>query len=164
MFPFGVYDVETYGIGNLDLQLVGAFDGSRYRVFRDMRSFFRHVLDKRYEGWRWYAHYGGRFDIRFILESIHRIHPMAKFYFNVSGSSIINFTIAKTRGGKTRKWHFTDSGRLLPASLARLTREFGVEHEKLEFAPDSVEYNEHDCRATARVYEWLRSLVEEESG
>jgi predicted RecB family nuclease len=27
-----------------------------------------------------------------------------------------------------------------------------------------LEYNEHDCRATARVYEWLRSLVEEESG
>jgi hypothetical protein len=116
-----------------------------------MRSFFRFTLHKRYEGWRWFAHYGGRFDIRFILESIHEIHPQARFYFNVSGSSIINFTVVKTRGGKVRKWHFCDSGRLLPAALARLTNEFNVEHKKLDFAPDSIEYNEHDCRGLYEV-------------
>lgn len=112
-----------------------------------------HVLVDRYSGWRFFAHYGGRFDIRFIYEQVKQHCDQYIFDFFLSGSTVISFTIALRAGDRTKSWTFSDSGRLMEDRLAVLTEAFDVEHKKLAFDPDSVEYNTNDCRGLYEVLE-----------
>lgn len=125
--------------------MIGFFDRQDYWCFRDMDSFFDHVLRPKYSGWRFFAHFGGRFDIHFVFDQLvwnpkSRWHG-ASFTFHVSGSCVIAFTIMQG----DHWWRFCDSYRLMPASLHRITHDLDVEHKKLPFDPQSVEYNRTDC-------------------
>lgn len=134
--------------------MIGFYDGAGYWCFRDLGAFFDHVLRKEYAGWRIFAHFGGRFDIHFLFDYLRAKMPTTDFEFFCSGSAVISFTI---KIGDLW-WRFADSYRLMPKSLATLTKEFRVEHVKLPFAPLDWKYNRHDCIG---LHEVLSKFFEE---
>lgn len=149
-FNYGVYDIETPGKESLDFHSVGFFDGEKYTYYRDFEEFLCNILTKKYSGWRFFAHFGGRFDVHYVYDWMRANEPKTSMEINCAGSCVISLTI---RQGDYR-WRFTDSYRLLPKSLETLTNDFDVEHKKLvgrDFT-DSL-YNEHDCRGLHEVLE-----------
>lgn len=149
-FKYGVYDIETKGIGNLEFVMIGFFDGENYTCFRDLNLFFAHVMQPQYSEWRFFAHFGGRFDVHFLFDHLRELMPDTAFEFYCTGSAVVSFTV-KDGGGNW--WRFCDSYRLMPKSLQTLTYEFDVEHKKLPFAPLEEKYNRHDCQGLYEVLE-----------
>jgi len=95
--------------------------------------FLKYVLGRRYRGWTFYAHNGGRFDFLFLAEWLKfrglkvRIIPRDSTIISVSAYPIKN------------QWHkvmFRDSYALMNHSLDKLTKDFDVEHKKLDFMPE----------------------------
>lgn len=142
-FPFGVYDIETPGIDSLEFYSCGFFDGKEYQYFRSMAEFLNYILSPYYSGWRFFAHFGGRFDVHYVFDWIMEHAPKGmELYISCAGSAVIGMTIKTGRNW----WRFTDSYRLFPQSLATLTYDFDVEHKKIiggDFK--DRKYNEHDC-------------------
>jgi hypothetical protein len=158
-FPFGTWDVEASDWWNL--VLIGAFDGERYVHFRSVPDFLDFALQRRYRSFRWFAHFGGRYDLNFVFEYV-RKRPGVSVSFVCSGAMVISMTVRK--GGNVIR--FADSYRLLPAKLADLTERFGVEHRKMDFDFGTeevvygrrlIEYNEWDCRG---LWEVIRSFYD----
>jgi hypothetical protein len=115
-----------------------------------MEDFLCYVLKKEYAGWRFFAHFGGRFDVHFVFDWIRANHPETSMEINCSGSAVISLHV---RVGKNY-WRFVDSYRLLPKSLATLTYDFDVKHKKLSGLDfTDVRYNEYDCRGLWEVLE-----------
>ena len=141
IFHYGVYDIETRGVNDLTFVMIGFFDGVSYRCFRDLNAFFAHVMQPKYHEWRFFAHFGGRFDVHFLFDHLREQMPEAAFEFYCTGSAVISFTVR----ANDLWWRFSDSYRLMPKSLMTLTHEFDVEHKKLPFAPQDEIYNKHDC-------------------
>src|ERR1700740_990364 len=89
-FNFGTWDIEARDWWTL--QLIGAFDGEDYYHFRDVDSFLDHIMQKKYRNYRWFAHFGGRYDINFIFDRIReRRHAQVDFY--CSGSMVMRMKI-----------------------------------------------------------------------
>jgi hypothetical protein len=115
-----------------------------------MEDFLNHVLRKKYDGWRIFAHFGGRFDVHFVFDWLRAHKPALPLTIHCCGSSVIACMV---HDGE-RRFRFTDSYRLLPKSLETLTNDFDVQHKKL-VGRDYTEriYNEHDCRGLYEVLE-----------
>lgn len=128
--------------------MVGFFDGREYSCFPDFEAFCRHCLTAKYSGWHFFAHYGGRFDIEALFDWL-KARKFAGYdlTFYCAGSCIVAFTLSKG----PYHWRFSDSFRLMDRSLHKLTHEFEVEHKKLPFAPESMEYNRNDCMGLYEV-------------
>lgn len=155
-YNIAVYDIETPGIEDDRFLLVGFFDGDRYYRFHTLSSFLDHVCSRRYRNWYIFGHYGGRFDARYLADLLRYQSDLPyTFGYFLSGSTCVLLSVRS--GGDV--WHFCDSGRLLPASLERLTEEFGVEHRKLAFDPAGVEYNFNDCLGLYEVLQRFFSVV-----
>lgn len=163
-FNFGVWDIEassepgeTWG---WHLQVIGCFDGKDYYWFNHVDGFLDFILQKKYASWRWFAHFGGRYDLNFIFDRLReRGHDEVEFY--CSGSMVIRMRIRK---GRTLTY-LCDSFRLLPAGLRALTEAFDVVHKKtsydfgsMVFGRELLEYNEQDCRG---LYEVLYNFFEQ---
>lgn len=145
-----MYDIETPGKHSLEFYCCGFYDGEKYWNFKTMAAFLSHVLTSDYDGWRFFAHFGGRFDVHYVFDWLREHEPRTYMEINCSGSAVISLTV---RQGKKR-WRFVDSYRLMPASLATITHEFNVQHKKLsgrEFT--DLLYNEYDCRGLYEVLE-----------
>jgi hypothetical protein len=133
--------------------MIGLFDGKRYRAFRDLSDFFDTVLHKKYRNWRFFAHFGGRFDVHFLFDWLRANAPDIPIEINCAGSCVIAMTV---RIGENR-FRFCDSYRLLQKGLKTLTHDFDVEHKKLDLEEayqsweQMLEYNEHDCRGLYEV-------------
>ena len=157
-FQFGTWDCEA--IDWWKLQVIGCFDGERYAFFRDVDSFLDYILQKKYRSWRWFAHFGGRYDMNFIFDRL-RVRKDVHVTFYCSGSMVLRMQI-KYRGMNA---YLCDSFRLLPAALRDLTKAFNVEHQKgeydftaMRFCRELLEYNESDCRG---LHEVLTSFFEQ---
>lgn len=157
-FQFGTWDIEATEWWNL--LVIGCFDGEHYYHFRDVDSFLCHILQERYRSWRWFAHFGGRYDLNFVFDHIRKRTDL-KVEFYCAGSMVIHLTIKQGR----RTAYFCDSFRLLPASLRDLTRAFNVQHQKtdidfqaMKYNKEMLEYNEQDCIG---LYEVLHSFFEQ---
>lgn len=143
--------------------MIGFFDGEEYYCYCDIEDFFNRVLRNKYSGWRFFAHFGGRYDIGYLFDHLREHHPHYDFEFYMSGSSVISYTIFR-RDPKTGQrgihwWRFTDSYRLLPAGLFRLTHDFeAVVHKKQPFAPTDWEYNMHDCLGLYELLDYFFKL------
>jgi len=157
-FNYGTWDIEATDWWNL--QVIGAFDGKDYYHFRNVDSFLDHILQKKYNSYRWFAHFGGRYDMNFIFDRL-RERQNCNVQFYCSGSMVIRMRIRKGR------WltYLCDSFRLLPAALRDLTIAFDVVHKKtsidfesMTFGREMLEYNEQDCRG---LYEVLYSFFEQ---
>lgn len=157
-FQYGTWDVEASDWWNM--QVIGCFDGSDYFWFTSVDAFLDHILQKKYRSFRWFAHFGGRYDMNFIFDRLReRGNVDTEFY--CSGSMVIRMRIRK--GGNLT--YLCDSFRLLPAALRDLTIAFDVKHKKtsydfgnMSFGKELLEYNEQDCRG---LYEVLYNFFEQ---
>lgn len=143
---YGVFDIEA----NKWVKFVkgGFFDGTTYRTFDSPREFLNMIDRKEYKGWKFYAHFGGRYDFLFMLEDILNRQTDVRM-IPVNGKLIkIMVTTAKSR------FTLCDSYALLPDSLKNLTHGFNVEHKKKDFDvkqtmrkndPRMLKYLENDC-------------------
>lgn len=157
-FKYGVWDVEASDWWNL--QVIGCFDGNDYFQFRDVPTFLDHILRWKYRDWRWFAHFGGRYDLNFVYDFL-RNRTETKVSFYCSGSMVMAMDIRK---GDCHA-RLCDSFRLLPASLRSLTVAFNVKHQKtnydfsdMHYCRELLEYNEQDCRG---LYEVLQQFFEQ---
>jgi hypothetical protein len=150
-FRYGTWDVEASGWWNLEV--IGCYDGDDYYYFTKPEDFLNHILQWKYRHWRWFAHFGGRYDMNFIFDML-RKRPDWRVSFYCSGSMVLGMDIRK--GDCHIK--LCDSFRLLPASLRELTVAFDVKHQKtnydfsdMHFCRELLEYNEQDCRGLYEV-------------
>lgn len=158
-FQFGTWDIEARDWW--DLLMIGVYDGEHYYHFRDVESFLAFILQKKYRYWRWFAHFGGRYDTNFVFDHIRANRPDLKLNWFCAGSMVLDMTIRS--GDMIAK--LRDSYRLLPASLDQLTKAFDVKHKKgkvdfanLEYNQTLIDYNEDDCIG---LYEVLDSFFEQ---
>ena len=154
-FQYGTWDCESHVRGHtlkcqcdqcwFALIRIGFFDGKRFQHFDTVERFLEVILTRKYNHWRFFAHYGGKYDCNFIFNFLVRERPelldKIDMNFIVAGSCVIAMTL---RYGKV-KVKLCDSFRLLKASLDDLTRIFGVRHKKLPFDPWSIPYLRSDC-------------------
>lgn len=157
-FQFGTWDVEASAWW--DMQVIGCFDGKDYYWFRKVEDFLNHIMRWEYRHWRWFAHFGGRYDLNFIFDVVRKRSDW-KVSFYCSGSMVLQMQIRK--GDCHAK--LCDSFRLLPAALRELTIAFNVKHQKtkydfsdMTFCKELLEYNEQDCRG---LYETLEMFFEQ---
>lgn len=157
-FQYGTWDIEARDWW--DLQVIGCFDGSEYYQFRTVPEFLNHIMQWKYRHWRWFAHFGGRYDLNFIYDYLAG-KENAKISFYCSGSMVMAMDIRK---GDCHA-RLCDSFRLLPAGLRDLTIAFDVKHKKtqydffnMQYCRELLEYNEQDCRG---LYEVLEKFFEQ---
>lgn len=157
-FPYGVWDVEASDWWNL--QMIGVYDGKNYYHFRNVSDCIDHMLSSVYRGFRWFAHFGGRYDLNFVFDWL-RTRSDIEVSFYCSGAMVVQMTLR--RNGVTIK--LCDSYRLLQAGLRDLGIAFNVEHKKTEidfttitYNKQLIEYNEQDCKC---LYEVLERFFEE---
>lgn len=158
-FQYGVWDVEASDWWNL--LCIGVYDGKAYYHFRNIGDFVSFILRREYRYYRWFAHFGGRYDLNFIFDWIREHHSHISCSFYCSGSMVLQMTLR--RGDRVAK--LCDSYRLLQGSLRNLGIAFDVKHKKTEFdfhdmtySKQLLEYNEQDCRC---LYEVLESFFEQ---
>lgn len=173
-FKFATWDIEANDWWNL--VLIGIWDGDRYVHFKTISEFLDFVLQTKYNNWRFFAHFGGRYDFNFIFDyirdSYHRSGIDCSFY--CSGSLVIqmslryqNITVKLCDSyrlfymPKTSDVAKTDNR----ASLRELGKAFNVDHQKgeLDFTEvhyniETIQYNEQDCRC---LYEVIERFFEE---
>lgn len=127
-FKYAVFDIESCNW--IDLVVIGFYDGLEYRTFTDVKKFLNYISRDKYNGFRIYAHNGGKFDFLFLLEEIMK-RGVLKEMTPRNGSVIIIRV-----GSKKKSFTLCDSYALLPDSLKRLTHAFGVKHAKgfIDFA------------------------------
>jgi hypothetical protein len=137
--------------------MLGFYDGIDYFFFTSISKFLDFLTQsKRYNGYKIYAHNGGKFDFLFCIEDALDRRWKIKM-MNRSGS-LINIRI---RTSKT-SFQFCDSLALLPKSLAELTKVFDVVHkkQKMKFNEKTVissrnpkhrEYLKYDCMGLYEV-------------
>lgn len=159
--PYLTWDIET--VKWTKFLCVGIYDGKKFKSFRRLSDFLKYLFFH-YAGFECYSHFGGKFDDLFLLADVLRFNSRHTDKIEISpilprGSSIFSFDL--TYNGSTLT--FLDSSALLPFSLKRITKEFGVTHEKLEIdytkirkvTPKLLKYLEHDCKG---LYEALEKF------
>ena len=163
VFRFGTWDIEAADWWNL--QVIGVYDGKKYIHCRSVEEFLRLILTKEYNGFRFFAHFGGRYDLNFIYDYLRQNHPHIAISFYSSGSMVVSMTL-RSRDKCTVK--LCDSFRLLPASLRSLTEAFNVQHKKtsydfkaMEYGQELIDYNEQDCRGLHEVLECFFAMSQD---
>lgn len=159
-FKYSVMDIETFHW--TDVQLVGFYDGEKYYAFHTVKEWLDFFLTRKYSYWRCFAHFGAGFDFNFVMAELEKSFPQFKVVIlSNNGASMIKIYDKLNSGG--RAWMLLDSYRLLPKSLAELTKSFDVEHKKKENVDrehlekisweEMREYNEYDCKGLYEVIE-----------
>jgi len=122
---YAVGDIEASDW--IDFVVLGFYDGSEYKTFRQIEKFIDYIDRKKYNRIKIYFHNGGKYDFLFFLE------PLYKRSYKVS--LLENAGRVITIDVYTNNIHFTliDSYSLLPQSLERLSESFNVEFKKIKF-------------------------------
>lgn len=139
---FIVFDIESNNWK--EFVIGGIFDGVSFTHFSTIKELCQ-ALDK-YKKVKIFAHFGGIFDFLFLIDH----WGITKFFDSsliMRGSSIFSFS----RGDNV----FYDSSGIIPFSLDKAAKAYGVEHQKLEIDHSKkkvinhelLKYLEHDCRA-----------------
>lgn len=180
------FDIETdYPDNPTDILLVGFYDGEIYRCFDNMDDFIKFVIRKKYYNYNIYAHNGGRFDFKFLLDSLNnfdydfhivdvngnilQIQIPTQYYRNDKGELLIKYTI-----------NFRDSYMLMKDSLHKLSHSFNVPHKKVECnffdrsKKDYVdkfdnwgmfrEYLEYDCKGLYECIKLFENVIHDYGG
>lgn len=154
--------------------LIGLWDGTMYYHFRNVEEFFEFIFQSKYNGWRFFAHFGGRYDFNFVFDFIRKWNAKIDCSFYCSGSLVIQMSLRY----KNTTIKLCDSYRLfyMPANsdvsktdnksgLRSLGQVFAVEHQKTEldftevkYNLETIQYNEQDCRC---LYEVMERFFEE---
>jgi hypothetical protein len=157
-FKFATWDIEAANWW--ELQLIGMYDGTTYQHFRNLDDFLNYVLQRKYRHYRFFAHFGGKYDLNFVFDHI-RNKPEYRLYFFFSGSMAIKMTLHY----KDIVVYFCDSYRLLNRPLRELCEAFQVKHQKqkidflnIHYSRELIDYNRNDCIG---LYEVLASFYEQ---
>jgi DNA polymerase type B, organellar and viral len=166
-FKFGTWDVEARDWWSLEM--IGVWDGENYFHFHGptaVPDYLNFIMQTKYDNFRWFAHFGGRYDLNFIFDYL-RTRTDVQVSFYCSGSMVIQLTIR--RKGVVAK--LCDSYRLfyMPGNasdtrtdnktgLRSLGIAFDVKHKKgeidyedIRYSKRLIEYNELDCRCLWEV-------------
>ena len=116
------FDIETdYPDNPEDVILIGFYDGEKYYEFDNFDSFLGQSLKSKYYNHAIYAHNGGRFDFKFLLDSLSNYNY--DYEILDVGGSILNIRIpfhkiVKTNGEIRFKYNinYRDSYALLKDS------------------------------------------------
>jgi DNA polymerase elongation subunit (family B) len=156
---YAVFDIESTEWVNF--QIMGFYTGEEYKTFASPKSFIKELNQKKYKGWRIYAHSGGTFDFKFLLEELYNLTNDVRLIERGGRIIAIYVTTEKT------KFTLADSYALLPSSLHALCEFFKTEHQKQKFDfkakkfdkknKRDMEYLMYDCMA---LYEVLTSFFE----
>lgn len=138
--------------GNMDVRLIGVFDGRKYRAYQSVSAFLANELTHANRGKWFYAHAGGLADFQFVLETLLATRGF-QIKASCSGSSLI---IVHVKRGK-HTWHFVDSFWLLQESLKRIGKYVGIEKGHQQFDVEEGDSEETIKRKTAELEEWFRS-------
>jgi hypothetical protein len=125
------------------LYSVAIYDGTSVKSIIDKKKdnsyFVEYLLDNIPNKEIAYAHYGGKYDFKFILDYIKK-RPDIKItnYLFIHGS-LVRFAIKYDH----KKIEFRDSYNILPSSLKKLTIDFNVTHKKLSIDYELAEHNDN---------------------
>lgn len=135
------WDLETYKNedGSLTPYLCGLayYDANNevvmVSIWGGIREFYEHIKDNisTYEDHTFYAHFGSKFDLSFLLRDVLFYDPDTEILYNKfleQDGCIISLNIKVH--GKVIK--FRDSIKLLQSSLFQITNAFNVQHKKIE--------------------------------
>lgn len=153
------FDIETYDI--IKATDFGFYDGEDYEHFDDCVSMLDRMITRKYDKYKFFAHYGAKFDFNFVLDCISKIasdRGWKLIFYGNGGLSMIKLT---DKYGNVFK--FLDSYKILPHKLMKLTHSFDVEHKKMDVDVSDIrkierskllEYLRYD---TIGLYEVLRA-------
>lgn len=192
--PFIVLDIESKDGASRTRPgftrpfMVGVYDGESYQEFRDAKPHegrwqtrywwddgcvaqaMRHILSKGYSGHRIYAHNAGRFDYLFLLPWLLEEGDKLGYRFNIipvsSSIQLLDVWKEGPTGKKQYTWRFLDSYKLIPTSLDRAAKSFGLEGKKThdlslhEFDPSWSDYLKQDCVELYKVLERFHDYIE----
>lgn len=162
---FATWDIET--VKWVNFLCVGVYDGKEFRCYKSLIPFLKYCFQK-YNGWEMYSHFGGKFDDLFLLKAVlaYNARSEVKKKIEISpiiprGSGIFSFDL----DWDGMKLTFLDSSALLPFSLKKITKEFGVTHEKLEIdytrirkiTKKLIRYLKHDVMGLYEAIEKFRN-------
>jgi hypothetical protein len=160
---YGTFDIEA--MNWIEFGVMGCFDGDSYKHFYRIGDFLNHISQKKYNNWRWYAHNGGKYDDKFLLDPIFARKWKVKMIER--SDRIISLNMITDAGVRV---NIVDSYALLTASLKKLSDSFKPEHQKKEYDvsnlkkhhfhdPKLLRYLENDCRS---LYEILEMFFKQE--
>lgn len=155
---FGVCDIETANW--TEFLVIGYLDVTGFTYFTKLEAFFDHVFQHSPVP-DVFAHFGGKFDMLFLLEYL---YTQKKYHIDSlipRGSMLLCFDLIDTK--TKRKICFRDSSAILPFGLRALCDNFKVDHPKLDIdytkikkvTPKLLRYLEFDCRG---LYECLEKF------
>lgn len=180
------WDVETYMVGGkftvylsgLTYKMCGevltkqfetpnARSNENLKLFADFLYEYREWLDQ----YTFYAHNGGKFDLVLLMRDVF----LADSRFQIVNRRAIELnnswiSLVVDCGGY--KFKFLDSFKLMPGSLAQLTRDYKVEHPKIEFDvtkitpenvhgyfPQILKYHRFDCISLYELVEKFSRII-----
>jgi len=156
---FAVWDLE-WRPDNMALRLAGIRDAKGYRSFEGIPGLMRAMLTDEYNGYWFFAHFGGAADLAFLQQwfADHTDYTVTMMF---SGSSAVMVEIVK--GKKT--WMLVDSFFLMRGSLEEIGKSLGVlkgttgqtQEQKMAMfyapLPELRAYNEQDCNVLYQAIE-----------
>jgi hypothetical protein len=178
-FMVGVYGALTRGAAPsyeafFDDSQSGVWDERFYWTGGCVDRAMRFILQKRFRGHHIYAHNAGRFDYLFLLPWLMRVGLGLGYRFSIipvaSSIQVLDVWKGKAREDGTidrnRVWRFLDSYRLIPTSLDKAAKTFGLagklKHDLHlpEHDPSWIVYNGQDCSELYGVLEKFHGYVE----
>lgn len=157
MIKTAVFDIEATNW--INFACLGFFDGQEYKVFWSIEGFLDHFLTKKYRGYNCFAHFGGKYDFRFLIPVLISSGRYTLKFLERS-SKILSIRVMDNR---TRySWKFSDSFFLLPHSLKELGKNFQIKYMKLDFdveaekdfkSEKAQEYLKNDCLGLYEILE-----------
>lgn len=166
-FMCGEYDGEEFHAFFDTDPKAHTWDTRYYRAGGCIDRTMRYILQKKYRGWHVYAHNGGRFDFLFLLPWLMGEGARYGFKFQIVPVASSIQVLDVWRGdNKWQKWRFLDSYKLIPTSLDKAAKSFGLpgklQHDLHlhENDPSWKNYNRQDCVELYRVVERFHHYVE----
>lgn len=161
--PFNTFDIEA--IQWNQFLMAGFYDGARYVFCSTIEELANLTLATKYAGSIHYAHYGGGYDHRFILDYILKERGQLQVTIIENQGLIIGLDVYTK--DKRRHWRYYDSYQILKGSLDDLTTVFDVDHKKLTGTvdranltdtPQTREYLKHDVIGLHEVLQHFYQL------
>lgn len=156
--PFQVLDIET--MNWTKFIVLGFYDGKNYLEFRSLKKFLDFI--KTQKSLNIFAHFGGKFDLLFILQAIFKDKDFKLNTLIPRGSSILTIEVIY----ENCKHSFRDSAALMPFGLKSLSENFAVDtikgdwdHTKTRgYSKGLSKYLQADCKSLyqciEKFYEW----------
>ncbi len=150
-------DKEPY-----ELRMVGVYDEEDgFRYYKTVRSFLDKEFNRSKESRSYFAHFGGRADVQFLVEYFTKRRDgryVVDMVFNGSSAFMVfvHDTVSKSN------FRFYDSFFIFQAKLEKIGQFFGMQKGSVDFNTEDfdalVKYNEQDCRI---LYEAIQNLIKE---